>query len=434
MAEGGRPALIKLPYDPHKCQRVFHQSQARFRVLACGRRFGKTSAAIWECFDAAISRPRSRVWYIGYDYKQSKPVWNMMISEYPKEYILPGGIKQVEKEIHLVNRAVVEMKSADQLDGLRAVGKDLIMVVFDEFAYVPKYIWTIMRPALMDNKARAVFISTPKGRNHFYEFWLRGQKGSPSYRPDWESWKFSSYENPFLDPREIDDLIRDEGMTPLDVAREIYADFIEAAGHVFSLEAIDACVRGHGLGEPSAAEVIGLDLARVENFSVAIAMDKSGRVVGCKSMQGAWTAQAAAVRHMWERHGRPMVYFDCTGVGDAFRPFLIQQGIQPLRGIDFRTYKRQLVENLKVAIEEQLISFPHLPELVRELQHFEARENSSGKIDYTAPRGFHDDHVMALALAYWGIKQRSGKSGELVRVFSLRRKPFRVEHAAALMP
>lgn len=406
---------VRIPYVPHPGQRLVHQSKARFRVLNTGRRWGKSNAAIWECFDAAISNPHKSVWYIGPTYKQSKPIWRLAKRKYPKRYI--KAIREVEKEIHLINDSIIEFKSADEPDGLRSVGEELILVVFDECSYLKPETWAIMRPALIDNRARALLISTPNGRNWFYDFWLRGQKTfegapNPRYNPEWESWKFSSYDNPHVSKEEIDTLIREGGLSPLEISREIYAEFIEAAGYVFSLDAIESCIvpTTDQAEEPSAwtpedGLVIGLDVARVQNYTVAIVMNREARVVSHKAMQGPWTAQAKTIRHIWERFAKPVVVFDSTGVGDSFKPLLLNEGIFPIKGVDFRRLKGSLIENLKVGIEERQITFPNIPQLVKELQHFEAKETPSGKIDYSAPRGFHDDYVCALALAYWGVSQ-----------------------------
>lgn len=408
---------VHIPYTPHPGQQLVHQSPARFRVLNCGRRWGKSLLAIWECFDAAISNTEKLVWYIGPTYKQSKPIWRLANRKYPAQYIKDRH--EVEKEIVLITDSIIEFKSADNPNDLRSVGENLILVVFDECAYLKPEIWAIMRPALMDNKAKVLFISTPAGRNWFYELWLRGQKtidGSPNphYSPNWESWKFSSFENPYISPEEIDELIRESGMSPQEVAREIYAEFVEVAGHVFSLSAIEACTISNAEHELALAQakqdafagtVIGLDIARVQNFTVAIVMDRFARVLAHKAMQGPWTAQAKTIRHFWEKFNKPTIIFDSTGIGDAFKPLLINEGIYNIRSIDFRKMKSRLIENLKVGIEEHEISFPAIPQLIRELQHFEARETTSGRIDYSAPRGIHDDYVMALALAYWGVSK-----------------------------
>ena len=425
--------VIELPYTPHPGQRLVHASKARFRVLCCGRRWGKTVAAIWECFDKAISKPNSLVWYIGPTYVQSKPVWRLAKQKYPQQYI--KSIKEVLKEIHLTNGSIIEFKSADNPDDLRSVGENLALVVFDECAFLPSSIWTIMRPALIDNQTPALFISTPKGRNWFYQLWLKGQKTingqeNQLYSPDWESWKFSSYDNPYIKKEEIDALIKDGGLSSLEIAREIYADFVEASGAVLPLDAIESCIVQVPEDLPPSPDeqyVMGLDIARVTNYTVAIVMNSQRTVVAHRSMQGPWTAQAKAIRSLWERYNKPMVIFDSTGVGDAFRPLLVNEGITPLRGIDFRKYKTQLVENLKVAIEERMVFFPNIPQLIKELQHFEAKETPSGKIDYSAPHGQHDDYVFALALAYWGLtKTANTPTRRMVHIIGRRPLPYPV--------
>ncbi len=186
-----------LGYKPHEGQRKLHfptKDSARFFVMVCGRRFGKTTASAMEATFYA-SQPNKRIWLVGLSYDKAdlmfREVWDKMVKGHPNDII-----KASEKERYIKFKwdTVVEAKSADNPDSL--VGEGLDLLIIDEAAKVRPRIWDMyLSPTLSDRKGKAVFISTPEGFNWLYDLYLLGKTDDL-----WESHQAPSWDNSFAFP------------------------------------------------------------------------------------------------------------------------------------------------------------------------------------------------------------------------------------------
>ena len=189
----GQQATAIIKANPHRGQVEVHNHKARFKVLACGRRWGKTHYGINECLDVAGSG--GRAWWVAPSYKIGEVGWRPL-----KEMALKVGadILRADKRITFANGGEISVRSADNPDSLRGEGLDL--AVMDECAFMQESAWVeSIRPALSDRMCRAIFISTPKGRNWF---WKNYQMEDT--KPDWNSWRFPTSSNPYINQGEID--------------------------------------------------------------------------------------------------------------------------------------------------------------------------------------------------------------------------------------
>lgn len=179
----------------HPSQRKVRDSVARFRVLACGRRWGKTLLGVALCVEAAARG--GHAWWIAPTFPIASIGWRAirkLVKQIPFTEIREG-----DRMATLPGGGWIQVKSADNPDSLRGEGLDL--AVFDECAFQVEEAWTeAVRPALSDRKGRALFISTPQGRNWFWRLWARGQGGDP----EWASWQLPTSDNPFIDKTEIE--------------------------------------------------------------------------------------------------------------------------------------------------------------------------------------------------------------------------------------
>lgn len=170
--------------------------QSRYRVLAAGRRFGKTTLAVHELLQNALLYDSSLNWYLSPTYKQSKMIaWKMLCDIVPDSMI----VKKYEVELRIIlnDRSEICLKGADNEDSLRGVGVSFI--VMDEFGFMKSNVWPeIIRPMLTDTQGRALFIGTPKGKNAFFEIFLKGEKAEDEFK----SWRFKTVDNASIDLRE----------------------------------------------------------------------------------------------------------------------------------------------------------------------------------------------------------------------------------------
>jgi len=400
---GATRQKIKL-YTPHPGQQILHASKARFRLATCGRRWGKTYGCVNEIVKAAWENPGTVSWWVAPVYPQAMLGYRLTTNKF---FQVVKDKSKTEKAVRLLNGSVIEFKSADNYDALR--GEGVSMMVLDEAAHINRDAWEqALRPTLSDTKGRAIFISTPKGRNYFFELFGRGQ--DPAF-PDYESFKFPTISNPYIDPAEVEEAQR---TLPADVFRQEYeAEFLEDSAGVF--RGIMACVKGDFEEPKQRAYVIGWDIAKHQDFSVMMVMDIERRHVVAydRFNQVDYTLQLARLEKLAKKYNA-RVLMDSTGVGDPVLEQVKRLGIV-VDGYNFtNTTKQQLIENLAVAIENQEVSFPHIPELIHELQLYQYEITTAGNIRYNAPQGYHDDTVIALGLALYGCRER--KFGTFSRV------------------
>jgi len=217
-------------WTPHPHQETIANNKARFKVVVCGRRFGKTTLAVNLLVEEALLHDDGLFFYVAPTYAQAKMIaWEMLARQVRK---LPGELVTKVNEfalyVEIGNGSRIYLKGSDNPDSLRGVGLD--GVVLDEYATMKANVFDeILRPALLDKKGWAMFIGTPKGLNHFHDLYER--VGSGKLGSDWARWRFSSYDNPVLDPQELE-LERKTKAEDL-FAQEYLAEFRRFTGLVY---------------------------------------------------------------------------------------------------------------------------------------------------------------------------------------------------------
>ena len=147
---------VRLDATPHEGQKKVHGHPARFRVLAAGRRFGKTRLSVMECMQAAFDG--GRAWFVAPSYKMGAVGWRP-ISRISAS--IPGAeVRHTERLVTMPNGGTVQVRSADEPDSLRGEGLDYVCI--DEAAFLSERAWTeAIRPSLSDRGGGCLFISTP---------------------------------------------------------------------------------------------------------------------------------------------------------------------------------------------------------------------------------------------------------------------------------
>ncbi len=202
------------------------KDQHRFRIICAGRRSGKSVLSRTIVLDWALKKI-GNYWIVSPNYKQSKMIhWKELQKEIPFNWIAKKN--EVELSLTLRNGSVIELKGAENPDTLR--GTKLRGLVIDEIASIRNWDWLwqeVLRPTLTDYEAPVIFISTPKGYNHFHELFLKGQAIDDNYK----SWRFTSYDNKYISKGEIDHAKKE--LTEDTFAQEYLADFRKYTGTVY---------------------------------------------------------------------------------------------------------------------------------------------------------------------------------------------------------
>lgn len=171
---------------------------SRFKIVAAGRRTGKSRLAAWLLIVNALQTKKGHVFYIAPTQGQARDIMWQTLLELAHPVIKSTHINNLH--ITLINGATIALKGADRPETMRGVS--LKFLVLDEYADIKEEVWQqILRPALADQKGNALFIGTPMGRNHFYDLYKYAEMAEDD---TYKAWHFTSYDNPLLDPSEID--------------------------------------------------------------------------------------------------------------------------------------------------------------------------------------------------------------------------------------
>lgn len=193
----------------------------RFKIVAAGRRTGKSRLAAWLLIVNALQANKGHVFYVAPTQGQARDIMWSTLLELGHPVISSSHINNLQ--IKLVNGATISLKGADRPETMRGVS--LKFLVMDEYADMkPDVFEQILRPALADQKGCAMFIGTPMGRNHFYELYKYAELDDDE---TYKAWHYTSYDNPLLDPSEID--IAKRSMSSYAFRQEFMASF-EARG------------------------------------------------------------------------------------------------------------------------------------------------------------------------------------------------------------
>lgn len=344
----------------------------------------------------------ANVYYIAPTFEQAKRlVWDQLrrIAGFAEQ----GGLIEWHHEntatCRLISQCKIFICGSDNPDSLR--GDAMKYAVLDEYASMKPFVWKeIVRPALMDASGGALFIGTPKGKNHFYELFKRAKVAQ-----GWKSWQFKSRDNPFLRQEELDAVKGDYHESSAIERRELEASFEAYEGGIFREDWIKYAT------EPEEGEwYMACDLAGFEKsltdrgrsgskldatVIVSVKVHEGGWWVG-NIEYGRWDVRETATRILMEaRSKRPR----CVGIENgalknAVMPYLEEQmrmyGIFPR--IEAVTHgKANKSERIQWALqgrfEKGRVTLAEGPWNVQFVEEF---------LDFPNPQA-HDDLVDALA-------------------------------------
>jgi len=205
-------------------QNVLEASE-RFKVVAAGRRCGKSRLAAWMLIINALQAERGHVFYVAPTQGQARDIMWGVLLELAHPIVSSSHVNNMQ--IKLINGATISLKGADRPDTMRGVS--LKFLVMDEYADMKPQVWEeVLRPALADQKGGCLFIGTPKGRNHFYELYKYAElEDDETYK----AWHFTSYDNPLLDPEEIN--TAKKSMSSYAFRQEFMASFEALGSEIF---------------------------------------------------------------------------------------------------------------------------------------------------------------------------------------------------------
>lgn len=320
----GTTTRVSLP-RPHAGQRSILDDARRFNVVNCGRRFGKTVLGINLACEAALpdgDRPGRPVGWFAPEYKLLREAWrdlNTLLAP-----VIASSNSQ-ERRIELVNGGIIEAWSFDRNPNAGRSRK-YKRIIIDEAAHCDNLqsVWTkAVRPTLTDFKGDAWFLSSPNGKNFFYTLWQRGLSPAGS----WKSWRRTSYDNPHLDPGEIDSAKADLGEKFF--GQEYLAEFLDdLLATLIPDDWLDRAAASRHFRNGPARMTIDLAEGGGDPAGVLV-LDDNGAIEGAT---GQWnleqTATKAALLAQRHRIAGGRVVYDQTGIGSDFANRLDAVGLK----------------------------------------------------------------------------------------------------------
>jgi len=387
-------------WEPHRGQREYLSSKARFRVLACGRRWGKTDAAAAEIAGRIATRDTGKQIAIAPTLSQAMIVFDRVkwmlaaagviytstITPYPSIKVADSDGGRI---VH-----ILDARSGHEAKNLRGQGADHILM--DEAAFMPESLITeTVMPMLAASGGRMTLISTPFGRNHFYRLFQMGELGENEF---WSRTGASS-ENPIVDNAFLE--IQRKLLTDQGFRTEYLAEFLDSTSTVFGYDYIQGALAAPIVDTGFAA--VGVDWARHRDYSAAVAVRGTGlqaEVFDVGTWKGmSWSEIVDRVAAFSKQVGANHISCDATGVGDSVTENLAEslRSVRIDRVVFTTRSKGQMIRELVWMIEKGRLRLPSDVPLLRELESYEVTYSETSP-KYAAATG-HDDRVCALALA-----------------------------------
>tara|TARA_R100000664_G_scaffold14885_1_gene23305 strand:+ start:2648 stop:4051 length:1404 start_codon:yes stop_codon:yes gene_type:complete len=402
-------------YVPFDWQREnIHKRTEKRIIAACGRRAGKSTAIVAEAWKELLKHPVTvagtthfpLVYLVAPNYELTMRVWEPFVKSFRPGTELSKFIKSHNKERRLVelhSGAKIQAKSADNEVSLQ--GDRVTAAIVDEAHDVSDSARNEFMPALTDAKGRLIAIGVPQSNNWFRSYWERGQS-TLQEDSDYYSFSVASTANP-----NIDESVMEEARLEypeIEYRQRFLAEWAEAEGKVF--KNVDDCFNVElQPWQKGNHYLMGLDVAKHHDYTVAYVINiKDMSIVASDRFNGlSYTALGPRIASMYQEYKCQTIHLDATGVGEAVRDILVDEGCHITSFKFTNQSKAQLVSTLVAEVEHGRVHFPIDDEqLKRELKLFEGKVMAGGTIQYSAPPGYFDDCVMAAGLAVLLAKQR----------------------------
>ena len=390
-------------FSPHTKQREMIESildsKSKYHVACVGRQFGKSLMAMNLVLYWGINESNRKILWVSPVYSQTDKVQKELMQAIGDSGLVKS-CNYSSSEIVLKNGTTILFRSAERYDNIRGLTCDY--GVIDEAAFCKDEAWQeAIRPVFMVRGKKVLFISTPKGKNFFYDLY---QLGISDDYPQYSNYTGTSYDTPFIDPIDIMDAKK---TLPENVFKQEYmAAFIDSGGEVFS------DIDKNTFAQYGAAEgkvFCGIDLGKQEDYTVATFIDSRGKIVDIyRANSQEWTTMVnEIVLRLKKWNATAMV--EVNSIGDVIFEMIKKQWQNTLPFVTTSKSKQEIIEGLILDMNDEVIRIPSKPLfswLYNELSIFTYDYNPKTRsIKYGHPNGQHDDTVISLAIANYNRKQ-----------------------------
>jgi len=382
--------LIIKGYRPHDKQKEIHHSinhePYKYYILNIGRQFGKTMLGINQLLYWSMNDKGCNIAWVTPIYKQSKKVFDEM-----EKVCQRSGFFQFNRSDLTIKGfgSTIQFFSGERPDNIR--GNTFDYLIMDEIAFSREQLWSeVLSATVLVKGKKILFISTPKGKNHFYKLSLQH-----NYDNRYKYFHFSSYDNPMISVEDLEERRRN---LPDHIFRQEYlAEFLDNSSGLF--KNIKDCVNEFPISTPLMFG--GLDIGRADDYTVLTIINRDNQMIHVERWrQDDWTNIINKVAEVINRF-RAKIYVEVNNQGDVFYEMLHKQCrtfIEPY--VTSSKTKPVMIEDLALLFEQKNISILNEEWLINELEAFTyIYDTKTRGVKYSAPQGVHDDGVISLALA-----------------------------------
>lgn len=384
-------------FSPHKGQKQiidgFADSVHKFGIVATGRQFGKSLLAQNLMLYWLLQNPNQKGAWITPVYNQCKKIFSELTDA---AYDIITNQNKADLTIKFINGSTLQFLSTDNYNTIR--GFSFHYMVIDEGAFIKEEaINEAVLPTLTALGKKCLMISTPKSKNWFYNWFMRGSVDSATYI----SFKGVSHDNPYVDKEFI---IEQRKSLPSEIYKQEYlAEFTDAGNDVFTnLDQI--CILNEwGIPNRSERYYIGVDTGVINDFTVCTIQSESGRIEKIIRANGR-TFEELGKNLIFECRRWNIVggFCETNGIGLAMFE-LIKPHIKKLQSFTTtQTSKTEAVRKLIYDIQEGNVELPSkqlMPECFNEFSAYTYKIAANGNLSFTHPQGLHDDIVDSVMLA-----------------------------------
>ena len=384
-------------FTPHKGQRKvidgFADSKHKFGIVACGRQFGKSLLAQNLMLYWALQTPNQKCGWISPIFTQAKKVFKELEAASNK---LIKSSNKADLTITFINGSTIQFLGAERYDSIR--GFSFNYVVVDEAAFIKEQAMNeAIFPTLSALGKKCLIISTPKSKNWFYTYYLKGSNTGSDYI----SFAGISTDNPYIDVDFIDEQAK--SLPPEIFAQEYLAQFSEATNDVF--RGLDAVCILNNYEEPRRNKryYYGVDTGLSNDFTVCTILDESGRTANIHRFNGRTLEETGnIIIALLRRYNVKGGYIETNNIGKAIFEQVRKNGIKCSPFVTTQESKLKAVRTLIQDIEDATLELPSknlMPECYNELSSYTYKVSANGKLSFSHPNGLHDDVVDSIWLA-----------------------------------
>lgn len=402
--------MIVEGFTPHTDQRrkikEIEDPKYKYIVLTTGRQYGKTLMAQNLLLKWALTNPNSILMWVSPVLSQARKVFSDIIKAIT-DTGLTTEFHRTNLIIKLINGSVIHFRSAERPDTLRGFTLDYLIV--DEAAFIKDDVWNlVLRQTIIVKGKKALFISTPRGKNYLYSLALRGDD------PEQTNYlwiKGTSYNTPYITKDELEEARQS---LPEEIYKqEILGEFIDSGGEVFT-QLEKYCVLPYFTPKTAGRKYYaGIDFGRQNDYTALTIIDDLGNVCyAWRERQKSWgEIMSHLVNKLTEYDA--LALCEVNSIGDVLYEEIRKKYYKIEPFVTSNSSKQQIIEDLIYACNERTIQLPTrdtYPPLYQELGSFTYEYSlKTRKVRYTAMEGAHDDTIMSLAIGLNALRQKKSK-------------------------